>query len=231
MLASSVIWGLTLGLASSLHCAGMCGPIGCTFMMMGPAPSDRTAVALRLGLLQTGRISAYALAGLAFGVFGAGLYGQFNFTAAHGAMQVIAAMVIIWIGLTTAGLVPSLALADRALAPVTGTIARWRSSPVLGTPEMALVAGLLWGATPCAMVYTALFNSLLTGDPLLGAALMLSFGLGTVPAVVATTLAFYGSGRAGLRPGRHIAGAMLVLGGLAGLLLTAPGSPFCITGA
>ncbi|WP_224702326.1 sulfite exporter TauE/SafE family protein [Devosia aquimaris] len=231
MLASAVIWGLTLGLASSLHCAGMCGPIGCTLMMLGPAPQDKASVALRLGLLQLGRISAYALAGLAFGVFGAGLYGQFNLTAAHGALQVVAAAVIVWMGLTTAGLVPSLALADRALAPVAATMSRWRSSPVLGTPEMAIVAGLAWGATPCAMVYTALFNSLLTGDPLFGAALMLSFGLGTVPAVVASTLAFYGSGRARRRPGRLVAGATLILGGILGLLLTAPGSPFCITGA
>lgn len=231
MLASAIIWGLTLGLASSLHCAGMCGPIGCAFMLMGPAPADRGAVAVRVSLLQLGRVMAYGLGGLAFGVFGAGLYGQLNFSAAHGALQVLAAMVIIWMGLTTAGLVPSLAMADRMLAPMAGTMARWRSSPLLATPEMAVVAGLVWGLTPCAMVYTALFNSLLTGDPLLGAVLMLSFGLGTVPAVVVTTLAFFGSSQARHRPGRHLAGAALVVGGLAGLLLTAPGSPFCITGA
>jgi hypothetical protein len=230
MVLSAIIWGLTLGLASSLHCAGMCGPIGCSLMLLGPTPDNRAALVLRLALLQAGRIAAYGLGGLAFGLFGVGLYGTINFSGAHAVLQWVAALVIIWTGLATAGLVPSLALADRMLAPLAGTVGRWRGSPILNMPEMALVAGFVWGATPCVMVYAALFNSVLTGDPGLGALLMVSFGVGTIPAVVATTLALYGSSRR-RRPGRRLAGAALVIGGIAGLLLTAPGSPLCITGA
>ncbi|MBU1306257.1 MAG: sulfite exporter TauE/SafE family protein [Alphaproteobacteria bacterium] len=231
MVLSAIIWGLTLGLASSLHCAGMCGPIGCSMMFLGPSPANRGAIVTRLALLQMGRIAAYALGGLAFGLFGVGLYGSMNLSGAHAVLQWVAALVIVWSGLATAGVVPSLAVADRLLAPLAGTVGRWRGSPLLTTPEMALVAGFVWGATPCVMVYAALFNSVLTGDPLLGALLMLSFGVGTLPAVVATTLALYGSSRLRHRPGRRLAGAALVIGGIVGLLLTAPGSPFCITGA
>lgn len=231
MALSAIIWGLTLGLASSLHCAGMCGPIGCSLMLLGPSPTHRSAIVLRLGLLQLGRIAAYGVAGLGFGLFGVGLYGSLNLAGTHAVLQWIAALVIIWTGLATAGAVPSLALADRLLAPLAGTVGRWRGSPLLNMPEMALVAGFVWGATPCAMVYAALFNSVLTGDPLLGGLLMVSFGIGTLPAVVATTLALYGSSRSRRRPGRRLAGAALVFGGGLGLLLTAPGSPLCITGA
>lgn len=231
MVLSAIIWGLTLGFASSLHCAGMCGPIGCSLMMLGSTPGDRGAVARRLALLQAGRIIAYGLGGLAFGLFGVGLYGSLNFSATHAVLQWVAALIIIWTGLATAGVVPSLALADRMLAPLASTVGRWRGSALLNTPEMALVAGFVWGATPCVMVYTALFNSVLTGDPLLGALLMVCFGLGTIPAVVMSTLAFYGSSRTRHRPGRRLAGAALVIGGIVALLLTAPGSPFCITGA
>ncbi len=231
MWESAAIWGLTLGLASSLHCAGMCGPIGCTMLMLGHKPDNRQALIIRLGLLLAGRISAYALGGLAFGLFGAGLYGSFNFTGAHAVMQWVSALVIVWTGLATAGVVPSLALADRLIAPVAGVVGRWRGSAVVNAPEMAFLAGFLWGATPCIMVYAALFNSILTGSPLNGTILMLFFGLGTVPAVATATLALFGTTRARYRPGRVFAGAALVVGGVVGLLLTAPGSPFCITGA
>ncbi|MCS6762250.1 MAG: sulfite exporter TauE/SafE family protein [Candidatus Devosia symbiotica] len=231
MLLTVIIWGLTLGFASSLHCVGMCGPIGCSLMLLGPNPADRGTIVRRLALLQTGRITAYGLSGLAFSLFGVGLYSSLNFAGTHAVLQWVAALVVIWTGLATAGVVPSLALADRMLAPLASAVGRWRGSPVLNMPEMALIAGFAWGATPCAMVYAALFNSVLTGNPLLGGLLMVSFGVGTIPGVVVSTLALYGSSRGRHRPGRRLAGAALVIGGVVGLLLTAPGSPFCITGA
>ena len=66
---------------------------------------------------------------------------------------------------------------------------------------------------------------------MLGALLMLSFGIGTIPAVVITTLALLRASGRRRRPGRLAAGAMLVGAGVLGLLLTVPGSPFCITPA
>ena len=231
MIASPIIWGLLLGLGSSLHCAGMCGPIGCTLMMATPGTKDRRSVLLRLASMQLGRIAAYAGLGAAFGLVGASLYSSLNLTLLHQAMQWVAALVIIWMGFATAGLVPAIAGADRLLAPLAGGLARYRTAASAAGPEAALVAGLIWGLTPCAMVYAAIFNSLLTGDPMLGALLMLSFGIGTIPAVVITTLALLRASGRRRRPGRLAAGAMLVGAGVLGLLLTVPGSPFCITPA
>ena len=58
---------------------------------------------------------------------------------------------------------------------------------------------------------------------------MLAFGLGTIPAVVLSTLALVKARSMAGRPGREVAGALMIAAGCAALLLTVPGSPLCIT--
>lgn len=230
MIASPLIWGLLFGLGSSLHCAGMCGPLGCSLLAISGTRESPTRLIARLGMMQAGRIASYVMLGLLFGVFGAGLQVRLDATAVHLAMQWAAGGVIIWLGLSTAGLVPSLALADRVGMPLAQSLARVRMTLSQGGLEVALVAGMVWGATPCAMVYAAVFNALLTGNAGDGMLLMLAFGLGTVPAVVMSTLALVGARGMARRPGRRVAGALMVVAGILALLLTVPGSPLCITG-
>lgn len=230
MIPSSIVWGLLLGLGSGLHCAGMCGPLGCSLLLFGGHTETRLSLASRLAAMQLGRIASYALLGLAFGIFGAGLQTRLDTTGVHLALQWAAGAVVIWLGLATAGLIPSLALIDPVVAPITQGLARVRGTLSRGGPEIALLAGLVWGVTPCAMVYAALFNSLLTGSAAEGMLLMLAFGLGTVPAVVLSTLALVGARSMRHRPGRRTAGALMVAGGAMALLLTVPGSPLCISG-
>lgn len=190
MAAASVplVAGLMMGLASGLHCAGMCGSIASalTLSMSGPAGSPNRMRCLLLP--QAGRVFAYATAGAVLGAFGSGIAGAFDQTAAYRALQWASAVALVWIGLSTAGLVPFPLVFDRLAAPI-GTALMGLSSrhPALGlgTP---LAAGILWGFMPCAMVYGALFSAMLTGTGAGGATLMLGFGLGTVPAVVLTAL-------------------------------------------
>jgi sulfite exporter TauE/SafE len=42
-------------------------------------------------------------------------------------------------------------------------------------------SGMLWGLVPCGLVYSVLPLAFLSGDVMTGAALMLAFGLGTLP--------------------------------------------------
>jgi sulfite exporter TauE/SafE len=42
-------------------------------------------------------------------------------------------------------------------------------------------SGMLWGLVPCGLVYGVLPLAFLSGDVLTGAAIMLAFGLGTLP--------------------------------------------------
>lgn len=48
-------------------------------------------------------------------------------------------------------------------------------------PHQAFALGALWGWLPCGMVYSVLLTAMLTGSALGGAAVMLAFGLGTLP--------------------------------------------------
>jgi sulfite exporter TauE/SafE len=181
----SLLGGVLLGLASALHCAAMCGGIasGVVFLFDPKRPADR---ALVLMSAQGGRVLAYVIAGAILGAAGAGLYGAFDQAAAYRLLQWAGAVTLMWIGLSVAGLLPSLSLLDRPLSALSGrisaTLARLRRYPVLGP----FAAGLGWGTIPCPMVYAALFTATLTGSAAGGATLMAGFGLGTLPAVTLT---------------------------------------------
>jgi sulfite exporter TauE/SafE len=59
--------------------------------------------------------------------------------------------------------------------------------PVKSLPG-ALVAGFFWGWLPCGLVYSILVAALAAGSATSGAALMLSFGLGTLPNLLGMAL-------------------------------------------
>jgi len=230
MLLANVIAGLVMGFGSSLHCVGMCGPIGCALLMAPSNGGQKLDPFLLLMSAQGGRIAAYTALGGAFGIFGAGLYGIANLQAAHALMQWTAALTVMWIGLSIAGLVPAMMGLDRVLAPVAGGLSRLRLSLAGGYGQLG-VAGMIWGLTPCAMVYAAIFNSLLAGSAWGGMAMMAAFGVGTLPAVTLSSMGIFRLSRVtNTARGRLFAGLALVGVGVLGLLLTVPGSPLCISG-
>jgi sulfite exporter TauE/SafE len=177
--------GMLMGFASSLHCAGMCGSIGSALMMTTQPTADQATRARMLLLTQVGRVLAYAIAGGILGAFGSALAGAFDQAAAYRLLQWASAVTLGWIGLSTAGLFPSLAAFDRLAAPVgTAVMTMTSRHPGLGVGA-PLAVGIAWGFMPCAMVYGALFTAMLTGTGAGGATMMLGFGLGTIPAVMA----------------------------------------------
>jgi hypothetical protein len=111
----------------------------------------------------------------------------------------------------------------RALAPH----ARKLFPPRSGLQSYA--AGLLWGWIPCGMVYAALPLALASGQAAGGAAVMVAFGVGTLPTMVALDVAastWRGQGdrigraggplaaaRAWLKP---VAGAAILVFGISG---------------
>lgn len=229
MISDALIWGIALGTGAALHCAGMCGAIGCAILSASDGATNARPAWQRLASMQVGRVASYVLLGLGFGSFGAGLYQVVNFGAVHLVVQWLAALVIIWIGLSTAGLVPSLAGMDRAFAPIAGRISKARFFLSQSGPELDLVSGLVWGLTPCPLVYLALFNAVLLGSPEKAMLMMLAFGLVTSIPVMLAGLALYRA--AGLRrgPSRRLSGLFLVAAGVLAFALTTPGSPLCIT--
>lgn len=179
--------GLLLGLASSLHCAGMCGAIASSLMFaFSPGGEDRDRVRALMAA-HAGRVFVYVAAGAAVGAVGSTLYGAFDHTQAFVVMRWAAAVALGWIGLSVAGFAPALSVVDRVTAPIAGRL-RFASGARTSGPAGALASGLVWGFLPCGMVYGALFYAMLTGGAWRGAAVMAGFGLGTLPSVTAVAL-------------------------------------------
>jgi len=208
--------GLLLGLASSLHCAGMCGPIA-TSLMFGFGRRQSRALASA----QAGKLAVYIAAGALAGSAGGLALGAAPHTAAFLVMRAAAALSLAWIGFSLVGLAPSLAGFDRLTAPIARAVSGFRGD------GGAFAAGVVWGFLPCGMVYGALFYAGLSGGTLNGSLVMAGFGLGTLPAVTAAALGISRFRALAHRPGARIA-VGLGLMGIAAASLAAPAAAAAI---
>lgn len=187
------------------------------------ATSGKRAIddmALRLLAYNAGRIGSYMLAGAVAG----GLAGGAASLAKAAVWQTIgfwlANLMLVALGLhlTNAwrGLVHLEAAGGalwRRLLPLL------RSLLPMDTPAKALALGGLWGWVPCAMVYSLLLTAALSGSAARGAAVMLAFGLGTLPMLAALGMLGTQVRRQLQRPAVRTACGLLVLAfGLLGLL-------------
>jgi uncharacterized protein len=167
-----------LGLASGLHCVGMCGGIVTAFGVRGQSSNSA-----RLLAFNAGRLSTYAGAGALAGALGGlGWYAS----GGQAALYALANVVLIFIGLHLAGVRRPMLWVERLGAPL------WRRVQPHFTRTMqkrhlagAYAAGLGWGALPCGLVYGALIAAAFAGSPARGAVAMLAFGLGTLPWLLA----------------------------------------------
>ncbi|MCK7498200.1 MAG: sulfite exporter TauE/SafE family protein [Comamonadaceae bacterium] len=84
----------------------------------------------------------------------------------------------------------------------------------------ALPLGLLWGLLPCGMVYSVLATALVAGSALRGAALMLAFGLGTLPNLLLAGALLVTTARASSRQRavRLVSGVLVLAFGVYGLM-------------
>ena len=169
-----------VGLLGGGHCVGMCGGIVGALSMGG---GGRFSLHLAYN---AGRIASYGAAGALAGLLGGGfdaagqaLSGQLPVRVA---LYLAANLMLILLGLYLMGATRSLRWVERAgqrlwrsVQPLTR-----RFLPVRG-PAQAFPLGLLWGWLPCGLVYSALVTALTGGSAGRGAALMLAFGLGTLP--------------------------------------------------
>lgn len=175
---------LILGLASSLHCIGMCGPIALA-LPVGQSSNLRKSI----GLLSYnfGRILTYASLGVLFGTLGKGLN---IFTQQQ------------WLSIAAGIFMLMMAFVPRSLDYFSsryGWFVRfqngWKKLTARFFKRSSLSAlfsiGVLNGFLPCGMVYAALAGALATGDILGGSVFMIFFGLGTIPLMF--SLAFAGN--------------------------------------
>lgn len=182
-----IFGGALLGLAGGLHCACMCGGLTSASLSLFAVTSARQG-AVTIALISTGRILAYV--GLGLLAAGSAGFAQdlMAIPAPSKLMALVGAGTLMWIGFSTAGLLPTFAGAPGAglasTRPFT-TVASFFHALRHNNPHLAsLTTGLGWGFAPCPLLYAALFMAMLTGSWSGGALWMLGFGLGTLPAVL-----------------------------------------------
>jgi sulfite exporter TauE/SafE len=164
----------TLGIASSLHCLGMCGPL----VMAVPFPHLKNRV-LSKSLYFVGKALAYVFLGAIIGTLGLkAIWGN--------AQQYVAVFSGIILVLFT--LLPFFQVKLK-VSPIQRKLAnvlhRMQDAP---KDRYFFQLGFLNGLLPCGMVYIALTTALAAGNPIDGSLAMFSFGLGTTPVLWGLTL-------------------------------------------
>ncbi|MCZ7564145.1 MAG: sulfite exporter TauE/SafE family protein [Burkholderiales bacterium] len=234
---SSLLAAFLVGLAGGVHCVGMCGGIvaavalrrcGARAMATGmgalavhePALASQSLFHLAFN---AGRVASYAAAGAGVGAIGS--LGLLLDTAApvQLALRVAASGLIVLLGLHVAG------VGSMVISSLEGAGARlWRGVRLIGrgvfppdTPTKALAAGAVWGWLPCGLVYGMLATALVGGSAERGAVIMLAFGLGTLPNLIAAGLLADRLRQAIERPGlRRTAGVAIAALGIIALVQT-----------
>lgn len=198
---------LVLGLLGGGHCLGMCG--GLMGALTLAIPPEQRGKRLRLLLAYNlGRIFSYACAGLLLGLAGWAVASS----PAALALRVAAALLLIAMGLYLAGWWSGLTRIEalgrglwRHIQPLAS-----RLLPVSSLPR-ALLLGALWGWLPCGLVYSTLLWAASQGNAGYSAVLMLAFGVGTWPVLLATGLAAERVNALLRRRSVRVAGGVLVM--------------------
>lgn len=239
-----------VGLAGSVHCVGMCG--GIVGALSATAPRRTIPIvpassalpvatafdgALRVVTYNAGRIGSYMLAGALAGGLANGAATLVQAARWQGLAYLLANAMLVALGLYLMNAWHGLARVEAA-----GNVLWRRLLPALkhllpmDTLPKAFALGGLWGWVPCGMVYSVLLTALLSGSAAGGAAVMLAFGLGTLPLLLLLGLAGARIRQALQRPIVRTACGILVLGfGALGILRYATGLPhgwldaFCLT--
>lgn len=172
-----------IGLLGGVHCAGMCGGIVSALSLQTPGAAATSGPAWTVHLAYNlGRISSYAIAGALIGALGSlGLLLE-NWLPVQMTLYVAANLMMVALGLYLTGVTRMLAFVEHAGQRLWQRVqpATRRFLPVRGAAQ-AFPLGMLWGWLPCGMVYSVLAMTLLSGSAARGAAIMLAFGLGTLP--------------------------------------------------
>ena len=180
---SILLPAISLGLLSSFHCVGMCGPLALSLPIQ---QLTHTRQFLAVGAYHAGRITTYASAGALFGLLGRGVWlagFQQGFSISLGVLI----LCILIAGRLNRNSTGQPVLLKKSFAGLQGVIYRlWRSPSRAKFVGMGMANGLL----PCGMVYLALAGASSTTRITDAIVFMIFFGLGTLPLLIA--LSYYG---------------------------------------
>jgi Uncharacterized conserved protein len=182
----SYLSAFLVGLLGGTHCVAMCGGIVGALSMQLPGQSAPWRFLLGYN---AGRVVSYTGGGVLAGAVGSGSYLLAGVLPVQQLLYGFASLLLVALGLYLAGIWHAVVYIERAggwlwkrLQPYTK-----RFLPVRSVSQ-AFSLGLLWGWLPCGLVYSVLVLALASGGAVQGGTLMLAFGLGTLPNLLAMGL-------------------------------------------
>jgi len=177
--------GFTVGFG---HCIGMCGPIVASLSL---SLKGRSVIVPHL-FYNAGRITTYGFLGGVMGATGSFTLVSASIASLQKTVMILAGILIIVMGLAMAGWIPLGSIFGDYCNPEWLLSRGFRKLTETKSTFTYFPLGMLLGLLPCGPVYTALITSARAGMEvqstfkglLIGAGLMLSFGLGTVPSLL-----------------------------------------------
>lgn len=214
---SIYVSALLVGILGGVHCLGMCGGVvgALTFGLDPRVQRNRMSVLVYQAAYNAGRISSYVMIGAVFGWLGSTLASLAVFLPAQQVLQSIAGTFMIALGLYLAGWWQGIVAIEKLGQGVWGRVQPYanRLTPVKNLPQ-AWLYGAVWGWLPCGLVYSMSIMALSAGGLIEGAAVMLAFGLGTLPNLLLMgVFAFYFTRLARTEWIRKLAGSSVILMG------------------
>jgi len=188
MMEISYIAAFAVGFLGGVHCVGMCGGI-VGALSFGLPEEKRARVRHNLPFLllyNLGRLTSYSLAGAIVGGLGAMTIDLLVVRQAQLYLQLTAGLFMILLGLYLGGWWRVLVRVEQMGQGIWHRLEPYgRHLLPVRHYRQAFMLGLVWGWLPCGLVYSVLIWTLFSGSAATGALLMLSFGLGTLPNLLA----------------------------------------------
>ena len=183
---SIAVAGFLLGLISSLHCIGMCGPL---MLALPVRHMDKWKQVLAIVLYNAGRVITYSLIGALLGLAGRRIYlagFQRWFTIVLGIAMLVMAVNYFYKQTTAQPKwlqvihvrIQQLMFRFLPPAPLKG---EQTNNNITGYFLLGMANGLL----PCGMVYLAIAGAVTANNVLYSVMFMFLFGVGTLPAMLA----------------------------------------------
>ena len=238
LLVSAVL----VGAVGGVHCTAMCGGFVAAITARERGSSATVpllsagSLARRQAAYHAGRIATYGVLGALAGAGGGAALQAADALAIQRPLYLIANLMLLLVATAVA-----LNLTARPGWQHAGGRVFARAAPLFqpflrrGGWSGRLALGALWGLVPCALIYSALPLALFSGGAPEGAAVMVAFGIGTLPWLTLTGFVFDRLG-AHLRSMtvRYLVGAVIATFAIAGIhrALLAPqmlgSGPFCL---
>jgi sulfite exporter TauE/SafE len=159
----------------------MCGGIQAALALQIPNQNSRFWLVLCFNL---GRLSTYVLAGALAGGLGALLLRIPSLTLVQLSLFVIAQIMLVLMGLYLMGFGWVRQILESLGSHLWKVVQPYtlKLFPV-NTLNRALALGMAWGLIPCGLIYSMLITAASSATALGGGLVMVSFGLGTLPAL------------------------------------------------